>query len=122
MRWLADECVAAALVDRLRGAGHDVSYVAEAGSGATDAAVLGLAHDEDRLLLTEDKDFGDLVFRSRRAVPGVVLLRLAIGEQPGKWARLEAAIAQFGGSLFGRYLVVEEKRFRSRPLLRSTQR
>jgi hypothetical protein len=122
MRWLADECVAAALVDRLRGAGHDVSYVAEAGAGATDAAVLGLAHDEDRLLLTEDKDFGDLVFRSRRAVPGVVLLRLAIGEQPGKWPRLEAAIAQFGGSLFGRYLVVEEKRFRSRPLLRSTQR
>jgi hypothetical protein len=61
MRWLVDECVAAALVHQLRAAGHDASYMADGGPSTIDAAVLQLAHEEGRLLLTEDKDFGDLV-------------------------------------------------------------
>jgi predicted nuclease of predicted toxin-antitoxin system len=59
VRWLADECVAAPLVAWLRGAGHDVLYVAEAAAGLSDADVIALALRENRLLLTEDKDFGD---------------------------------------------------------------
>jgi predicted nuclease of predicted toxin-antitoxin system len=71
VRWLADECVDAGLVSRLRGAGHDVAYIAEIASGAPDAEVLRRAFDDGRLLLTEDKDFGDLVFRSKMRVPGL---------------------------------------------------
>jgi predicted nuclease of predicted toxin-antitoxin system len=119
MRWLVDECVAMALVHELRAAGHDASYIAEGGAGTIDASVLQLAHEEGRLLLTEDKDFGDLVFRARMRVPGVVLLRLAPQHGSIRWPRLSAAIVQFGEGLFGRYVVIEEKRFRSRPLLRS---
>jgi hypothetical protein len=121
MRWLADECVDAGLVDQLREAGHDVSYIAETASGASDATVLNRANAEDRLLLTEDKDFGDLVFRSRRDVPGVVLLRLRLnpGGKSTKWPRLAAAISRFGAGIHGRYVVVETHRIRSRPLLRS---
>lgn len=78
MRRVADECVDAALVDQLRGVGHDVVYVAELRSGVTDPEVLALAQHEDRLLLTEDKGFGELTFRLRLAVPGVVLLRIAL--------------------------------------------
>jgi predicted nuclease of predicted toxin-antitoxin system len=122
MRWLADECVAAALVGRLRAAGHDVSYVAEDEASASDSAVVRLAYAEGRLLLTEDKDFGDLVFRLTMLLPGVVLLRLGQYDNTVKWARLEAVIGHFGSGLFGRFVVVEDKRFRSRPLLRSVQR
>lgn len=107
------------LVDRLRAGGHDVLYMAEAHAGAQDPAVLGLASDEERLLLTEDKDFGELVFRLRKSVPGVVLLRLGTVAPPEKWVRLETALSQFGATLFGRYLVIDEKRFRFRPLLSS---
>lgn len=121
MRWLADECVSAPLVQRLRDAGHDVGYMAEAGPGTLDADVLRRACDQDRVLLTEDKDFGDLVFRSRMAAPGVVLLRLAPENGPAKWLRLKAAIAEFGDRIPGRYIVIEARRFRSRPLLRSAQ-
>ncbi|HWZ68860.1 MAG TPA: DUF5615 family PIN-like protein [Stellaceae bacterium] len=117
MRWLADECVDAGLVSRLRGAGHDVAYIAEIASGAPDAEVLRRAFDDGRLLLTEDKDFGDLVFRSKMRVPGLVLLRLSPEKHLLKWNRLDAAICQFGARLFGRYVVIEEARFRSRPLL-----
>jgi len=76
MRWLADECVDAALVASLRSAGHDVSYVAEVASGLTDEEALRLAQDQQRVFLTEDKDFGELVFRFRLPVPAVVLLRI----------------------------------------------
>jgi predicted nuclease of predicted toxin-antitoxin system len=66
VRWLADECVAAPLVASLRSFGHDVLYVAEAAAGLSDVDVITLATREKRILLTEDKDFGDLVFRRER--------------------------------------------------------
>ena len=76
MLWFADECVDAALVSRLRAAGHDVFYAAELAPGSTDVELIQRAQTENRLLLTEDKDFGELVFRAGMLVPGVVLLRL----------------------------------------------
>jgi predicted nuclease of predicted toxin-antitoxin system len=116
MRWLADECVAASLVGFLRADGHDVLYVAEAISGLSDAEVIALALREQRLLLTEDKDFGDLVFRREYSVPGVVLMRVGPENPSLKVIRLSAAITRFGEALFGRYMVIEEGRFRSRRL------
>jgi predicted nuclease of predicted toxin-antitoxin system len=116
VRWLADECVDAMLVARLREAGHDVSYVMEIAPRATDADVMARAYDEDRLLLTEDKDFGELVFRRGRQVPGLVLLRIDPAQHALKQRRLDAAVARFGESLFGRYTVVDASRFRSRLL------
>jgi predicted nuclease of predicted toxin-antitoxin system len=114
MRWLADECVAAAVVALLRADGHDVVYVAEVAAGLSDTDVVKLALQENRLLLTEDKDFGDLVFRRERAVPGVVLMRIDTDNSRLKAARLAAAIDQYGEKLFGRYMVIEQGRFRSR--------
>jgi predicted nuclease of predicted toxin-antitoxin system len=116
MRWLADECVAASLVTHLRADGHDVLYVAEAAAGMSDTDVVALALRDKRLLLTEDKDFGDLVFRRERAVPGVVLMRLDADNAKLKAARLAAVIDRYGEGLFGRYMVIEEGRFRSRRL------
>jgi predicted nuclease of predicted toxin-antitoxin system len=74
------------------------------------------AHGENRLLLTEDKDFGDLIFRQAMPVPGLVLLRIDSRRRSLKAARLQAAIGRFGETLFGRYTVIEEARYRSRPL------
>jgi predicted nuclease of predicted toxin-antitoxin system len=116
LRWLVDECVETALIRRLREAGHDVIYVAENAPGSTDAKVIAFAEKEQRLLLTEDKDFGDLVFRQRMLVPGLVLLRIGPEIHGLKWQRLDAAIGRFADSFFGRYTVIEEARFRRRPL------
>lgn len=118
MRWLADECIDAGLIVYLRGAGHDVVYIAEETAGSSDVEVIQHAEAKSRLLLTEDKGFGELVFRSKMPVPGVVLLRVDPEKHLLKWHRLEVAIARYGERLFGRYLVIEETRLRSRPLLR----
>jgi predicted nuclease of predicted toxin-antitoxin system len=118
VRWLADECVDAKLVGELRRAGEDVVYIAETSSGATDTNVIERAQRERRVLLTEDKDFGDLVFRQYQWVPGVVFLRIPPERRAVKWQRLQAAVAKFGEGLMGRYTVVEPARLRSRPLRR----
>ena len=68
MRWLVDECLDAGLVARLREDGHDVIYAAEIAPAASDVALLDLARTQERLLLTEDKDFGDLVIRRRAPI------------------------------------------------------
>ncbi len=116
MRWLADECVAAPLVARLRETGHDVLYIAEVAAGMSDADIIARARNEKRLLLTDDKDFGDLVFRWGQAVPGLVLLRVDPEIPALKGKRLAAAIKRYGDTLFDRYTVIEEGRFRSRRL------
>ncbi|QQO21964.1 DUF5615 family PIN-like protein [Bradyrhizobium diazoefficiens] len=116
MLWLADECIAVSLVRALRSAGHDVLYIAEFASSLSDLEVIGLASREGRLLLTADKDFGELVFRHGQAVPGLILLRIDPENGPLVRTRLLEAVNQFSQGLFGRYVVVDEVRFRSRPL------
>ena len=76
MNLLADEGVDRAVVERLREDGHDVLYVAELSPSIPDDDVLRQANDRGALLVTADKDFGELVFRQGRVHFGVVLLRL----------------------------------------------
>jgi predicted nuclease of predicted toxin-antitoxin system len=77
MMLLADESVDRPIVERLRSDGHDTVYVAELSPRITDDEVLQEANNRNALLLTEDKDFGELVYRLGRAHSGVVLIRLA---------------------------------------------
>lgn len=75
MLFLADENCDFAVVRALRSAGHDVTSVAELSPRVADDFVLNLARREKRLLLTEDKDFGNLVYADSRATAGVILIR-----------------------------------------------
>lgn len=78
MNLLADESVERQVVERLRQDGHHVSYIAEMEPSITDDVVLERANEKAALLLTADKDFGELLFsEGRLSSGGVVLLRLA---------------------------------------------
>lgn len=77
MKILADEGVDRPIVERLRQSGHQVWYVAELEPGISDNVVLDLANRERAILLTADRDFGELVFRQGRLTTGVILLRLS---------------------------------------------
>jgi Domain of unknown function (DUF5615) len=115
MRWLADECISAKLVASLRAKGHDVVYAMETHRSFKDRDLLEEATQDSRLPLTEDRDFGELVFGpAALATTGVVFMRIADERSHLAWPRLEAAIDRFGDSLFGRFLVIEEARFRIR--------
>ncbi len=77
MNFLVDESVDRQVVDSLRQDNHFVLYVAEMEPGISDESVLNLANQRDALLVTADKDFGEMVFRQLRISCGVVLIRLA---------------------------------------------
>jgi predicted nuclease of predicted toxin-antitoxin system len=76
MIFLADENVDQPIVDQLRADGHEVFSVTELEPSIPDDAVLSLASEHQCLLITADKDFGELVYRQQRVNSGVVLLRL----------------------------------------------
>lgn len=76
MKFLADEGVDKPIVDALRNQGFDVVYILEINRGADDDVILAMANTDKRLLLTQDKDFGELVFRLKNVHHGVILIRL----------------------------------------------
>ncbi len=77
MNLLADESVDQPIVEQLRRDGHDVLYIAEIAPSVPDEVVLQRANEHQALLVTQDKDFGEMVYRQNLAHFGVVLIRLA---------------------------------------------
>jgi len=122
MLWLADECVDARIVAALRVDGQDVLHAVEAARGVSDVEILKRAQSESRLVLTEDKDFGDLLIRRIGLVPGLVLLRVHTDILSLKLSRLQSAVTRYRDKLFGRFTVIEASRFRSRGLLQLLDR
>jgi predicted nuclease of predicted toxin-antitoxin system len=114
MRFLADENSEAPVVAELRVAGHDVLYIIELGGSPTDDQVTDLANAEQRILLTNDKGFGEKVFRSQRTLPGVVLLRFKQDDALLKAQVLLKVVQQVGHQLVGMFTVVTQKRVRMR--------
>ena len=117
MRFLADECCDAALVDALRSDGHDVLYAIESLRGATDDELLARSFSERRVLLTEDKGFGELVYRLQRPTHGVVLLRFDVADRALKVPRLRYLVEQEVERLSGAFVVLEADKLRIRPLI-----
>ena len=87
MKFLAGESIDRQVVDRLRIDGLEVQYVTEMEPGISDDLVLSRANQEMAILVTSDKDFGELVFRQKRISMGVILTRLA-GLSPDQKAEL----------------------------------
>jgi len=76
MNFIADEGVDIQIVLKLRQEGHDVIYIAEMASGTDDEDILQMASEGSRILVTRDKDFGELAYRDGRAHAGIILSRL----------------------------------------------
>jgi len=76
MKFIVDECTGSRVAKWLRGEGHDVFSVYDEARGLSDDGVIKIAWDEQRILVTNDKDFGEKVFRDRRPHVGVILMRL----------------------------------------------
>ena len=106
MNLLADEGVDRQIVDRLREDGHDVLYVAEVMPGISDDAVLDAANEANALLLTADKDFGELVFRQGRFTMGIVLIRLAGLSPIGKAKTVSSVIREHAAELRRAFTVI----------------
>lgn len=106
MNFLADENVDRAIVTALRSEGHDVLYVAEMQPGIDDDQVLKLANSTNSILLTEDKDFGLLVYRLQRGTHGVILVRLPGLSTAAILESVRLAIQKHSDHLQGKFCVI----------------
>ncbi len=116
MKFVADESVDRQIVSFLRQAGYTVLYVAEMEPGIPDEAVLDVTNREQALLLTADKDFGDLVYRQRRFALGIVLIRLAGVPPAGKANLVLSALNRHGSEMPGSFTVITTEAVRIRRL------
>jgi predicted nuclease of predicted toxin-antitoxin system len=115
---VADESVDRQIVDRLRSVGHEVLSIAELDSGIDDDAVLSRSHQASAVLVTADKDFGELVFRQRRHHSGVMLIRLAGLKAESKAELVAAAFDKHADALGLGFAVLTRRALRLRkPLL-----
>lgn len=116
MRFLADESCDFAVVEALRAAGHDVAAVARVARGAEDSEVIDLARSGRRVLITEDKDFGHLVFAAAKQASGVIFLRFPQNVRSRLVPAVLELVSARGETLFGCFVVVEPGQVRITPL------
>lgn len=106
MNFVADEGVDRQIVEHLRQEGHDVVYIAELAPSISDDEVLRQANERGALLMTADKDFGELVFRLNQIATGIILLRLE-GLAPSTKARaVSLAIGDHGSEMMDAFSVI----------------
>ena len=117
MNLLADESVDRRIVEQLRDDGHDVLYIAELEPSVSDETVLQRANEHRALLLTQDKDFGELAFRQKLVHHGVVLIRLSGLSNQTKADLVVDALRKRGAEFVNAFSVISPGMIRIRPQL-----
>lgn len=106
MKIVADESIDEQIVRQLRQDKYDVFYVAESDPGITDDVILQQANESESLLITADKDFGELVFRQGFIHTGVVLIRLSGVSPEGKAEIVSEVFNKYFDKLIGNFTVI----------------
>ncbi|MFM9964063.1 MAG: DUF5615 family PIN-like protein [Planctomycetaceae bacterium] len=112
MRFLVDECTGIAVTEFLRDRGFDVTDAQESGSGTDDVEWLSFAVAENRVVVTDDKDFGEAVYRDHLPHAGIVLLRLPKSTPATRVEAIERVLDQYGESIVGQFIVVTDRKIR----------
>ena len=118
MKILCDENIDQALVNWLRGEGVDCLWIRELAPSITDSQVLDLAEADQRIVITFDLDFGELVFRERRKVAGILLLRFPGANSATVVSLFEVVWQEVKDLVTGKFVVATPTKIRVRDLLR----
>ena len=108
MKFVVDECTGPLVAAWLAQQGHDIVSIFDEARGLDDDAVLARAYAEERVVITSDKDFGDLIFRAKHPHRGVVLLRLANPSPTRHIQALDDLLKTHADSLLDRFVVVTD--------------
>lgn len=112
MQFLADESCDFRVVRALRDAGRDVLAIIEFAKRLEDGEVIALAAQQKRIALTEDKDFGQLVYAHAHTSSGVILIRYPTSARQGLAVDVLRLVEQRGDTLYGSFVVLEPGRIR----------
>ena len=112
MRFLVDECTGPKVAAWLRGEGHEVFSVFDEARGIEDKQVIQKAYDENWILITNDKDFGEKVYRDRRAHRGIIFMRPEDDRAKNKIQVLQQLLESYVDRVEDQFVVVTETQVR----------
>lgn len=116
MKFFADESLDYLLVELLRKNGYEVLYAAEFMSAADDETILHTATENASILITKDKDFGEMVVRFRKKTFGVILIRIAALNTVERCNYILSVIDQYQNDLPHSFIIIQEDKIRIRRL------
>lgn len=108
MRFIVDECTGPAVARWLRQHQYNAFSVYDEARGLDDDGILRRAVEDTRILITNDKDFGEMIFRQGRLHKGVILLRLNNERAANKIRVVERLLKQYADQLVGNFVVATE--------------
>lgn len=114
LKFMVDASTGIASARYLQAQGYDVIFVGEWNPKAADIDIVRFALTEQRIIITNDKDFGEQVFRDQQQHGGVLLLRLADDRTITKLRVIQAVLAQYEGQLANTFVVATERHIRIR--------
>ena len=109
VKFLVDECVGPTVAKWLKQNNYNVISIYDDSPGIDDYSVLKKAIQENRILVTSDKDFGEMIFKNKMKHCGIILLRLVNEKPSNKINVLESLLKNYAQDLFGNFVVVTEK-------------
>ena len=112
MKFTVDECTGPAVAEFLRGLGYDVFSVYEDDRGISDEEILKRSLAEDRIIITNDKDFGEMIFKGRQKHSGIIFLRLTDERFSNKISVIRRLLQKKDSINFKKFLTVTEKSVR----------
>jgi predicted nuclease of predicted toxin-antitoxin system len=116
MRFLVDECTGPAVAGWLRKQSHEVFSIYDESRGMSDNDILNKAYSQNWILITNDKDFGEMIYREKRSHHGVVFLRLQDERAVSKIEALQKLLEGYTNQLLDRFIVVTESYVRIGPV------
>jgi len=115
MNFLIDHNVGRGVALALREDGHDVLFVGDVDPHMSDAVILAWAVREQRILITQDHDFGTLVYQSGQPHAGILLLRMGAARRAERVAVLRWILENYAAELPQHFTIYENGRLRIRP-------
>lgn len=116
IRFIGDVNLERPIVDYLLGSGYNVKWIPDLDCRMVDEKLLELANREKRILVTNDKDFGELTFRQKKVSTGIILLRVKGESAKDKVRLLQKLLLAHGNRLRGYFTVVTRKKIRFIPM------
>jgi len=116
LKFLADVNIEKQIVEFLRKSGFDILWIPDYNPLMSDEELLDLVANEDRILITNDKDFGYFIFLQKKPVNGLILFRIKGQSIEKKLANLEELLNYYKDKISKYFIVITEKKIRFTPL------
>ncbi|MGH7884924.1 MAG: DUF5615 family PIN-like protein [Thermodesulfobacteriota bacterium] len=116
LKFLVDVNIEKPIIELLSEKGFDIKCVANVNKKLSDEGVIKLANQEERILITNDKDFGELLFYSKKISIGIILFRIKGQNQKEKFVFLDKLLMKHSDKISRHFVVISNKKLRFIPL------